>query len=80
MNTTRGKDMEKGEIGGLRIPPDTKRMKLYQLLFRTKLQADSGYIEASSMEKAIELGRDWCIRNDKRYINVRDAVLVRESD
>jgi hypothetical protein len=53
---------------------------LFQLTYKDGIQAaGSGFIEAGSLEKAEELGREWCKRSDKRrYISVRDAVLMRE--
>lgn len=39
---------------------------------------ETGEIEASTVEKARELGKEWCERNQARYISVEDPVLVRE--
>jgi len=53
-------------------------LNLYQMTYR-KMMAETGYIEASSLQKAEELGREWCAKQPGcRFINVRDAVLCRE--
>jgi hypothetical protein len=52
-------------------------MNLYTLFYKDQLQRQ-GLIEANSMEKAEELGRKWCDEGKKKYIAVKDAILVKE--
>ena len=54
-------------------------MKLYTMSYKERQVQRQGLIEASSLERAEELGRGWCERaGGAMYIGVRDAVLVRE--
>ena len=55
------------------------RLTLYQLRYRYRMLVEDGFIEASSLEMAEKLGREWCSKDEKRrYISIRDTILVRE--
>ncbi len=55
------------------------RLSIYTMTYRDGQVIKQGLIEASCAERAEELGRGWCLEGQKRrFINVRDAVLVRE--
>jgi hypothetical protein len=53
-------------------------MKLYNMNYKEKMVQRQGFIEASSIEKAEELGREWCREPGRMFISVKDAVLLRE--
>lgn len=54
-------------------------MKLYTLTYKDKQLIKQGLVEASSLEMADKLGRDYCKEgSQRRYIGVRDAILLRE--
>ena len=55
-------------------------MKLYQLRYKDKFQVRTGYVEASSLEKAEGLGQEWCKGKMVRYLGIEDAILVREEE
>lgn len=56
------------------------RVTQFQLTYRRKMVVEHGIVEATSLEKAEELGRKWCTDNDCRYIHCRDNVLIREDE
>jgi hypothetical protein len=54
-------------------------MNLYTLVYKSKQMVRQGLIEASSLEAADKLGREYCMEgSQRRYISVVDAILVRE--
>lgn len=54
-------------------------MKLYLMHYKEAGGPKEGFVEATSLEKAEEVGREWCGKtNNRRFVLVRDAVLVRE--
>ena len=53
---------------------------LYQLTYKARQMVRSGFIEASSLEVADRLGREYCNEGSgRRYIGVVDAILLREN-
>ena len=56
------------------------RMTLFVMTYRKKPMPETGIIEATSLEKAEELGRAWCDHNRARFINVHDYILIREDE
>ena len=54
-------------------------MKLFTMRYRDKFNVKSGWIRASTLEKAEELGRKWCeSRMGVKYLSIEDAVLAEE--
>lgn len=53
--------------------------KLWTLHYHDKWVARQGLIEASTQEKAEELGREWVTgQRGLKYIKITDAILARE--
>jgi hypothetical protein len=54
-------------------------MGLFEMRYREGQIILTGLVEATTPERAEELGREYCARTSKRrFISVRDAVLVKE--
>jgi hypothetical protein len=54
-------------------------MPLYTMTYRERQVVCQGMVEASTFEKAEELGRQYCEQSPQRkYIGMKDAVLIRE--
>jgi hypothetical protein len=57
---------------------DNKLMILYSMIYKDKQVVKSGLIEASSLQSADDLGRNYCNLASRRFISIQPAILVRE--
>jgi hypothetical protein len=46
--------------------------------YRDKMMVRTGMIEAGTIERAAELGKEYCAGKSYKYLGMEDQVLVRE--
>jgi len=70
------------EAMGSSIPVrgNSRRMRLYSMTYKPRgnKPMGTGFIEASSLDSALILGRRWCEEHECRYVNMLEMVLARE--
>lgn len=52
----------------------------YKLYYRGKMLREDGLVEASSRERAVEVGQKFCAAKGFKYIGVEDPVVAREEE
>jgi hypothetical protein len=58
-----------------------KDLQLFQMRYKKNYGIAFGFIEASTIEVAEKLGREYCqARPGHLYLSIEDPILVRESD
>jgi hypothetical protein len=53
-------------------------LKDFQLRYNQSTGLNYGIVRATSLTKATELGREWCLKKNYRFCEVTDPLLVTE--
>lgn len=59
---------------------EVKEMRLFQMRYRKGMLSPCfGFIEASSLQKAEEIAKEYCLKHaDHKFIGIEDPILARE--
>jgi len=53
-------------------------LRRFRLAYRGRWGRQDAEVEASTLESAETLGREWCLKQGHKYLAVSDAVVARE--